>query len=217
MEEKRVGCLVMAAGNAERFGENKLAARLEGRSLIERALDAAAGADFHRVAVVSQYPEVEELSRAWGYLSIHNEHPDWGISHTIRLGTRALLDCDAVLYMVADQPLLSRASVGRVVRRWRERPDCIAAAGHAGKRGNPCVFPREFFPELMALEEDRGGSAVIRAHAERLVLAEVPAAELSDVDTPEALRELRRKRRAAASPHTAAAQETGKGGASRHL
>ncbi len=217
MGEKRVGCLVMAAGNAARFGDNKLAARLEGRSLIERALDAAAGADFHRVAVVSQYPEVEELSRAWGYLSIHNEHPDWGISHTIRLGTQALGDCDAILYMVADQPLLSRASVGRVVRRWRERPDCIAAAGHDGRRGNPCLFPREFFPELMALEEDCGGSTVIRAHEERLVLTEIPEAELSDVDTQEALRELRRKRRAATSAHTASSREAGSSAASRHI
>ncbi len=195
MEEKRAGCVVMAAGNALRFGDNKLAAKLEGRSLIERALDAAAGTGFCRVAVVSQYPEVEELSRAWGFLALHNAHPDWGISHTIRLGTEALSDCDGILYLVADQPLLTRESVDRVVRRWLEDPWKIAAAGHNGKRGNPCLFPRDLFPELEALREDHGGNTVIRAHEERLVLVEVAAQELTDVDTPEALRELRRRRR----------------------
>ena len=35
-----LGCVVMAAGNARRFGENKLAAGVGGRSLILRALDA---------------------------------------------------------------------------------------------------------------------------------------------------------------------------------
>ena len=36
----RPGCVVMAAGNASRFGENKLLALWRGRSLIERALAA---------------------------------------------------------------------------------------------------------------------------------------------------------------------------------
>lgn len=193
MEDLRIGCVVMAAGNAERFGENKLAARLDGRSLIERALCAASGPRFHRVAVVSQYPEVEELAGAWGFLPLRNPHPDWGISHTIRLGTEALADCDGILYLVSDQPLLTRGSVDRVAGRWLEDPTRIVAAGHNGRRGNPCLFPAEFFPALLSLEEDHGGNTVIRAHEDRLVLVEIPEAELTDVDTPEALRELRQR------------------------
>ena len=36
----KIGCVVMAAGNAARFGENKLAATVNGKPLIEHALDA---------------------------------------------------------------------------------------------------------------------------------------------------------------------------------
>lgn len=187
MEEKRVGCVAMAAGNAERFGGNKLTARIDGKSMIERALDAAAGSEFCRVAVVSQYPEVEKLARERGFLSLRNRHPDWGISYTIRLGTEALQDCDGILYLVCDQPLLTRRSVERVVTRWREDPSRIVGAGHGERRGNPCLFPREFFSELAALDQDQGGTVVIRAHPERLVLVETPEAELTDVDTPETL------------------------------
>lgn len=194
MEQLRVGCVVMAAGNATRFGENKLAARLGGRTLIERALDAAAGPLFSSVAVVSQYREVEELAGAWGFMPLHNAHPDWGISYTIRLGIQVQPDCDGILFLVADQPLLSRRSVDKVVHRWLEVPDRIVGAGHQGKRGNPCLFPKAFFPELLALEEDHGGSTVIRAHPDRLELLEIPEQELTDIDTPEALRELRRSR-----------------------
>ena len=73
---------------------------------------------------------------------------------------------------------------------FRARPDCIAALSHGGVRGNPCVFPARFFPELLALEGDRGGSAVIKSHPDALRLFEAPARELLDVDTPEALRAL---------------------------
>ena len=36
----RIGCVVMAAGDARRFGENKLAALFDGKPLILRALEA---------------------------------------------------------------------------------------------------------------------------------------------------------------------------------
>ena len=53
-EKLTVGCLLMAAGNAERFGENKLlCAAWDGRSLIEHALDAIRGDCFGGVLVVT--------------------------------------------------------------------------------------------------------------------------------------------------------------------
>ena len=92
----KLGCLVMAAGNAARFGENKLAAVFEGKTLIHRALEAVPKALFDRVVVVTQYDEVESLAEEFGFSHLHNAHPDWGISHTIKLGTEAMQNCDAI-------------------------------------------------------------------------------------------------------------------------
>ena len=47
-----IGCLLMAAGNASRFGENKLTARFDGQSLFSRALEAIPAGVFVRVTVV---------------------------------------------------------------------------------------------------------------------------------------------------------------------
>ena len=108
MDALKVGCVVMAAGNARRFGENKLAAQLKGRSLISRALDAVPAEQLHAVVVVSQYPQVMDLAGTFHFAALYNPHPDWGISHTIALGLTALRDCDGVLFLVSDQPLLRR-------------------------------------------------------------------------------------------------------------
>ena len=190
MDALKVGCVVMAAGNARRFGENKLAARLKGRSLISRALDAVPAEQLHAVVVVSQYPQVMDLAGTFHFAALYNPHPDWGISHTIALGLTALRDCDGVLFLVSDQPLLRRESVAKLVTLWRSQPDKIAALGHGGVRGNPCLFPARFFPELLELREDRGGNTVIRRHEEDLILLEVDGAELYDVDTVRALEQL---------------------------
>ena len=159
----------MAAGDARRFGENKLAMEVGGRTLVRRALEAVPGEAFRTVAVVTQYPEVEALAEGFGFLPVRNPHPDWGISHTIRLGLEALGEVDAALFLVSDQP-------------------------HDGVRGNPCIFPRQYFPELLELREDHGGSSVIRRHEKDLLLFEAPACELEDIDTPCALHAMRERR-----------------------
>lgn len=188
----KLGCVVMAAGNAARFGENKLAAQLRGRSLILRALEAVPPECFSNVVVVTQYPEIMRLAEKFHFAALCNNHPEYGVSHTIELGLTTLRDCQGVMFLVSDQPLLRRESVAALARLWREHPGDLAALSHGGVRGNPCVFPQRYFPELLELREDHGGSAVIRRHEEHLRLLEVPAEELADVDTVQALEALRR-------------------------
>lgn len=190
MKEK-LGCVVMAAGSARRFGDNKLESQLRGRSLILRALESVPAELLDTVVVVTQYPEVMRLAQEFHFAAVHNPHPEEGLSHTIALGLTGLRDCTGVLFLVADQPLLQRESVERLIRTWREQPEKIAALSHGGIRGNPCLFPARFFPELLELRGDQGGSAVIRRHEDQLLLLEVSEAELTDVDTQADLEALR--------------------------
>lgn len=183
----QIGCVVMAAGNASRFGENKLARTFGGKPLIQWALEAVPAEMFTQIAVVTQYPEIMALASKFGFQAIQNSHPEWGVSHTIHLGLSSMTTCDGVLFQVADQPLLRRETVAKAAALWRAHPDRIVALAHNGVRGNPCLFPARFFPELMALEGDRGGSGVIRRHEEALLLVEAAEEELWDVDTPQAL------------------------------
>ena len=111
MTELKLGCVVMAAGNASRFGKNKLAADFGGATLITRALRTIPKERFERITVVTQYDEIAALAKEFGFDVIYNRHPDWGISHTVALGTEAMQDCDAIMYQVSDQPLLRRESV----------------------------------------------------------------------------------------------------------
>ena len=192
-ETLKLGCVVLAAGSARRFGGNKLTAALSGKSLIQRALEAVPTEVVDAAAVVTQYPEAASLAKEYSFTAIQNDRPALGISHSLQLGLAALGDCDGVLFQVADQPLLRRETVAGLAALWKRQPDCIAALGHGGVRGNPCLFPARLFPELMALEGDCGGSAVIRRHEADLVLLETDPAELYDVDTVAALELLRER------------------------
>ena len=73
-----LGCLVMAAGSGRRFGGNKLAADLDGKTLIRRALEAVPAAQFTAVTVVSQYEDIEELAGQFGFAAIRNNAYSFG-------------------------------------------------------------------------------------------------------------------------------------------
>ena len=65
MENKqlRIGCVVMAAGNARRFGENKLAAVFQGKSLLQPALKAAK--PFVKLSKVGSHSPVDDCPINW--------------------------------------------------------------------------------------------------------------------------------------------------------
>ncbi len=181
----KIGCVVLAAGNSARFGENKLLREFAGQTMISRALDAIPTEKIANVVVVTQYREIEELAKEKGFTPICNEHPDFGQSYSVKLGLQALSDYDAVLFQVSDQPLLQRESVSALIDFYCKHPKNIVALGYQGQRGNPCIFPATYFPNLMEIEGDHGGNVVIRRHENALMLLEVSPKELTDVDSPE--------------------------------
>lgn len=192
VDEIEIACIVMAAGAAKRFGGGKLLQVLDGKALIERALDAVPQELFSRVCVVAGDANILALARQRSFRPVLNDRPDDGASRTVRLGLKEAGDCGAALFMAADQPFLRRETVARLVGAYQGEPDRIAALSHGGVRGNPCIFPARFFPELLSLEGDRGGSTVIRLHPDSLLLVEAEAIELADVDTREELDTLKR-------------------------
>lgn len=183
-----VGCVLMASGFGARFGSNKLLAEAGGVPLIRRALDLYRQTAFARRAVVSQYPEILSLGESLGFLPIYNPSADQGISASVRLGTAALSDMDALLFGVCDQPWLTAESIARLLETFRAHPEDICSLARQGRRGNPAVFPAAFFPELLALSGDTGGGQVMKRHPGRVRLVEaLDPRELADIDRPEDL------------------------------
>ena len=189
-----VGCVIMASGLSRRFGANKLLADFCGQPMLCRAFAATATPGIAARIVVTRSEDVQALCRTQGVPVLLHSLP--GRNDTVRLGLSALLEqlpeLSGCMFLPGDQPLLRRESVGSLVDFYREHPEHIAALGHDGVRGNPCLFPAQLFPELLALQGDHGGNQVIRRHEEDLLLWEVPAPELTDVDTPQVLAQLRR-------------------------
>lgn len=181
--ELRVGVVLLAAGQAKRFGGGKLMAEFHGRPLWERAAETAEAFDFsERVVVIGPDSPIE--SRL-GWMRVENQFAEQGMGTSIAAGVRAVTNCDRVIIMLADMPLVSRTHLDRL----------IAAQGVAftrypdGSAGCPAIFPRSVFPLLETLNGDRGARSLGLGDAE--LIAPSQQHQLTDIDEVGDLQRLR--------------------------
>lgn len=188
-----VVCILMAAGAAKRFGSNKLIALYKGVPLYARAMDAIPAELLSSVLVVSGCEDIIAEAEERGFTVLENDKPELGAARTIRMGLEKAeeLGADAAMFMVADQPKLTKGSVQALVADYLVHPENIVLMAHDERRGNPAIFPKAFFDELCALEGDTGGSVVIRAHEDAIRLHQIAdPSELADVDGEDDYRKL---------------------------
>ncbi len=186
----KIGCVIMASGLGKRFGSNKLMANFDGKPMILRALQVSEGLSEHRV-VVTRHEDVAALCRQLGVNVVLHTLPLR--SDTVRLGLEALGDMDACLFMPADQPLLRRETVDKLVQNWTTQQKYILRPVCGDTPGSPVVFPQWAFPELKTLPEGKGGGWAIKNHPEQVLTLQIDDPhELMDADTPETLAWLER-------------------------
>lgn len=187
-ETPRLGCVVMASGQARRFGRQKLLEPLGGKPMLEHTLDALADARLETVVVTRSRAVVALCGGRGAWCVIHGGAFQ---SDTVREGMRALGRRTGYLFVVGDQPLLARQSVARMLDEHAHHPDAIIRLSWQGEAGSPVLFPGWLSPALSALSGDCGGLALLRenpvlCHLVRTVEAASPE-ELWDIDTPEGL------------------------------
>jgi molybdenum cofactor cytidylyltransferase len=136
------------------------------------------------VAVVSDDPAFGDALAGLPLTIIENTHPEDGISSSIAVGLAALpAATSAALLGVADQPYLTVEAVEQLVRAFS--PGRIVVPRFGNHRGNPPVFDRRFFADLMKLRGDRGGQVVVSAHPGAVIEVSLAEGIGDDVDRPE--------------------------------
>ncbi|MET0443576.1 MAG: NTP transferase domain-containing protein, partial [Pseudorhodoplanes sp.] len=190
----RFAAVILAAGRSTRMGgSNKLLAEITGKPLARIAAEAALNSRARPVIVVTGH-QGETVREALSDLPLDFvENPDFaeGLSTSLRTGISALPpDIDGVVVMLADMPQVDSALIDKLISAYDPaKAALIAMPVLGGKRGNPVLWSKRFFPELMGLEGDVGARHLIGKYGEAVV--EVPvsgAGALTDIDTPDALK-----------------------------
>lgn len=182
MKDKKVGAILLAAGNSSRFGANKLLYEIEGNPLVQYSMEIISQLPFEQKIVVTQYPQVEQLAKRLGLSWVRNENPERGISHSIHLGLEKQGEMDGWMFLVGDQPWLCRKTVEKLLETFRESLRGMAAVRCGENIGNPVIFSRGYKKELEKLSGDRGGKKILLLHREDVEFVAAKPEELVDLD-----------------------------------
>jgi molybdenum cofactor cytidylyltransferase len=157
-----VGAVVLAAGAGSRLGGRpKCLLELGGVPLIRRTLIALSGAGVDEVAVVLGHHAalIEPLVQDFPVTLVHNPRPDDGQVSSQRIGLAALGGkLDAVLVVLADQPLLGAADITALIGAWKKRPEGVRVVQPhvGGERANPVIFDAALREEILAGSTNAG-------------------------------------------------------------
>ena len=193
----RIAGLVMAAGRSSRMGANKLLLDDGGHPIIASVVDQGLSAGLAEMVVVCGHQEDEIRAALKGKKVRIVPCPDFaeGMSASLRCGLKALSqEIDAAIVLLGDMPRVGTDLLRRMSAAYNPTEGrAIVVPTFDGKRGNPVLWDRRFFAEMMALAGDVGARHLIGEHAELVAEIAGDAGILLDVDTPEAYRELTRR------------------------
>jgi molybdenum cofactor cytidylyltransferase len=188
-----IAALVLAAGRSTRMGgPNKLVAEIGGKPLVRIAAEQALASRAKPVIVVTghQRERVEGALAGLPVRLVHN--PDFadGLATSVKTGIAAVpAAADGAVICLGDMPQVDAALINRLIDAFAPEQGALAVIPTInGQRGNPVLWSRRFFPDLMAIEGDTGARNLIGRYGEAVI--EVPVtgeAALTDIDTQEAL------------------------------
>jgi molybdenum cofactor cytidylyltransferase len=189
-KEPLIAGIILASGLSSRFdGRNKLLAQLGGLPIIRLVTSAYLEGGLRPVHVVlgHEADQVEVAISGLDVVLIDNPHFAEGQSRSLVRGVASLpMEVTAAVIGVGDQPLLTAAVVSQLVETHRRSGAVLVAPRYAGRRGNPVLFDRSLFSELMTVEGDVGGRPVLLGHSDSIEWVNVDDALVgADVDRPD--------------------------------
>jgi len=191
MDSDRLYVIVLAAGMASRFGSTKQLADYEGEPLVRRAVRLAESVCAERTVLVTgnDWQRVHNACAPLQGFLVRNEEYASGIGSSISRGVKAVAGvADAVLVLLADQPLITTQYLQDLIGQWNGSTDSIVCSEFSDAKGPPIIFPARYFGDLTRLDGDMGARVVLETHQNNVVGLPCEAAA-TDIDTIEDLAE----------------------------
>lgn len=182
-----VSGIVLAAGSSSRLGQPKQLLDLEGRPLLQHAIDAAEGAGLFDVLIVLGH-RADDVAAAVtiseGTRVVVNPDYAEGQATSLRTGLQAAdPKSKAAIVLLGDQPAVNAVSLRALADAYERTESPIVQATYSGRPGHPVLFDRSLWADLEAIEGDKGARDLLKNNPEWVVKVELGGEVPRDLDT----------------------------------
>lgn len=182
--------LILAAGSSSRMGQSKQLLKIGNESLLQKTIRTAIDSGVDRIVVaLGSYFEAHQ--REISNLSVSTiVNPDWkkGMGSSLKFGIRFVTanfpNCEVVIVMVCDQPLLTSNHLKKLIDTYRTKNNPIVSSFYSNSPGVPVLFNRSMFEKLLALEDQQGAKQIVKDNVNSVSFIDFPEGAI-DLDTPD--------------------------------
>lgn len=188
--EKKIGIVILAAGQSSRLGTPKQLLTYKGNSLIDKVINTAISSNLSPVVLVlgAFKAEIEVNILRDGIAIVENTYWKEGMASSLRIGLEKLLqispNIEGAIFMVCDQPFVNNEILDALIKVQAETGFEAAACSYNGKIGTPALLLKSHFAALFQLKGDTGARKILLENSEKVAIVEFDAG-IFDIDTPE--------------------------------
>jgi len=170
------------------MGRPKQTLPIGGAPMLQKVLDIYRASNVDKTVVVlgADADNVRRGVKFHDETVVVNGRYEDGMSGSIKAGLAAVpKEAEAALIGLGDQPNLKSSTIDAIVEEFKSSGASVVVPVYHGQRGNPVLFHRSVFNQIMKLEGDVGAKSVVRSNESRLKeIAIEDRGILFDVDTP---------------------------------
>jgi len=189
---RKTAGVILAAGMSRRFGHPKQLIKLQEKNLLGWVLEAALASRLAKIVLVLGHAH-EQIRQVLGADTMRpgleiviNHRYSEGQSRSLQVGLQTVLKSfDSVMFLLGDQPRLRTATIDHLLAHFWKSDKNICVPVQGGVRGNPTIFSRTMYGELMAIRGDIGARQVIAKNPDQVLAVETgEPTEFIDIDSP---------------------------------
>lgn len=184
----KINLILLASGDSTRFKSNKLLTEVNNKPMYMNVVTEVLKINFNKIVLVTKYDEIKASLLKQPIEVVMNKNSELGISHSIELAMKKDVKADAYMFMVCDQPFITSQTIEKLIMKFVQSKKGMACVEFNGRLGNPTIFAKKYVDELLNLNGDVGGKAVMKKHLQDLEIVAIEnEIEIKDIDTVEEL------------------------------
>jgi molybdenum cofactor cytidylyltransferase len=193
---KEFSAVILAAGASKRLGFNKLTLKINGESVLRKAVASFISAGLGKIFVVTGIQSQNIRKELVGCVVEFIENKDcvFGMSTSVRASLPFITYEEGVFFHLGDKPFLEKNIISRMVDTYRENRKKIIVPIFNGEKGHPVLMDVGLYrEEIRSLEGDKGLREIIEKHAGDVIFIRGNEGALFDIDTIEDVERLKER------------------------
>jgi molybdenum cofactor cytidylyltransferase len=182
--------VLLAAGSSSRMGTPKQMLIVNGRTMLQQAVNSAIASLIPNIIVVlgANAEQHDGIIKERAVMTIINKDWEKGMGSSLKAGLKKAISqyptVQAVMVLVCDQPLLSSVHINKLATEYHKTQPMAIASRYNGINGVPAIFDRSIFSSLMMLKDESGAREVLKKLENNLITIPFEGGEI-DLDTPD--------------------------------